>query len=164
MNNGQQTDIQTLAGQLNCSECNVAKLMKTLSSIGWIHWQPGQGRGHKSELTIVTSFDTALRRKLRVSGCFPGTPSSLALHGARESAGAKCPSDVGTLSITTVSSPFGLIGPPQYSILMRCLICCCTIRPRTDGSDRIWLIIMNSGAISSGSASDRMFTFITGKS
>lgn len=58
--NRQQTDIQTLAGQLNCSERNIAKLMKTLSSIGWIHWQPGRGRGHKSELTIVTSFDTAL--------------------------------------------------------------------------------------------------------
>ena len=55
-----KTDIHTLAEQLHCSERNVAKLMKTLEAIGWIKWKSGRGRGNKSELTILSSFESVL--------------------------------------------------------------------------------------------------------
>ncbi|WP_281870379.1 SgrR family transcriptional regulator [Vibrio nigripulchritudo] len=53
-------DVQTLAQQLVCSDRNVAKLVKTLASLGWLTWQPGRGRGNKSTLEIQISFDSAL--------------------------------------------------------------------------------------------------------
>ncbi|MGF1833701.1 SgrR family transcriptional regulator [Photobacterium sanguinicancri] len=55
-----KTDIPTLSEQLNCSDRNIAKLVKTLANIGWLSWQPGRGRGNKSEITLHTSFESAL--------------------------------------------------------------------------------------------------------
>ncbi|GAB7220058.1 SgrR family transcriptional regulator [Vibrio comitans] len=51
-------DSQTLAQVMSCSTRNVAKTMKTLAELGWVNWQPGRGRGIKTKLQIVRSFDT----------------------------------------------------------------------------------------------------------
>lgn len=59
-----KTDIPTLSKQLNCSDRNVAKLVKTLANIGWLSWQPGRGRGNKSEITILTNFEATLMQVL----------------------------------------------------------------------------------------------------
>ncbi|GEA50926.1 hypothetical protein VIN01S_17300 [Vibrio inusitatus NBRC 102082] len=53
-------DSQTLAQIMSCSTRNVAKTMKNLAELGWIDWQPGRGRGIKTQLQIVRSFDTVL--------------------------------------------------------------------------------------------------------
>lgn len=73
------TDIQTLAEQLSCSDRNVTKLIKTLTSLGWLSWEPGLGRGHKSKLTINVSFETALTRELE-NYCFKGQLSEAARY------------------------------------------------------------------------------------
>ncbi|WP_239685830.1 SgrR family transcriptional regulator [Photobacterium swingsii] len=61
-----KTDIPTLSKQLNCSDRNVAKLVKTLANIGWLSWQPGRGRGNKSEITILTNFEATLMQVLEL--------------------------------------------------------------------------------------------------
>ncbi|GEA60995.1 SgrR family transcriptional regulator [Vibrio comitans] len=53
-------DSQTLAQIMSCSTRNVAKTMKTLAELGWVNWQPGRGRGIKTQLQIVRSFHTVL--------------------------------------------------------------------------------------------------------
>ncbi|ELR66491.1 ABC-type transporter, periplasmic binding protein [Photobacterium marinum] len=55
-----KTDVASLAFQLNCSDRNIAKLVKTLMAIGWLEWKAGRGRGNKSELTLKLSFEQAL--------------------------------------------------------------------------------------------------------
>ncbi|WP_241149068.1 SgrR family transcriptional regulator [Photobacterium sanguinicancri] len=61
-----KTDIPTLSEQLSCSDRNVAKLVKTLANIGWLSWQPGRGRGNKSEITILTGFEATLMQILEL--------------------------------------------------------------------------------------------------
>jgi MarR-like DNA-binding transcriptional regulator SgrR of sgrS sRNA len=48
------------AQPVGCSERNIAKLMKTLANIGWISWKPSRGRGNKSEINLIESFESAL--------------------------------------------------------------------------------------------------------
>ncbi|MCG9577010.1 SgrR family transcriptional regulator [Vibrio tubiashii] len=89
------TDVQTLAEQLSCSERNIAKLMKTLASIGWISWKPGRGRGNKSEITLLDSFESALMSVLE-QHCHKGHLSEAAryadLFGYEEMFRKKLPS------------------------------------------------------------------------
>ncbi|MDC5849793.1 SgrR family transcriptional regulator [Vibrio europaeus] len=89
------TDVQTLADQLSCSERNIAKLMKTLASIGWISWKPGRGRGNKSEITLLESFESALMSVLE-QHCHKGHLSEAAryadLFGYEETFRKKLPS------------------------------------------------------------------------
>lgn len=73
------TDIRTLAEQLSCSDRNVTKLIKTLTSIGWLSWKPGKGRGHKSILVINVSFESALLGVLE-SYCSKGQLSEAARY------------------------------------------------------------------------------------
>lgn len=79
LNSADKTDVQTLAGQLSCSERNIAKLMKTLVNIGWISWQPGRGRGNKSEIILLESFDSALMHVLE-QHCKKGSLSEAARY------------------------------------------------------------------------------------
>ncbi|WP_254313929.1 SgrR family transcriptional regulator [Vibrio coralliilyticus] len=79
LNSAEKTDVQTLAGQLSCSERNIAKLMKTLVNIGWISWQPGRGRGNKSEIILLESFDSALMHVLE-QHCKKGNLSEAARY------------------------------------------------------------------------------------
>lgn len=53
-------DTGTLAETLSCSQRNIAKLMKTLASLGWIEWSSGRGRGNKSQLKLNRSFSETL--------------------------------------------------------------------------------------------------------
>jgi len=89
------TDVQSLAEQLSCSERNIAKLMKTLASIGWISWKPGRGRGNKSEITLLDSFESALMSVLE-QHCHKGHLSEAAryadLFGYEEMFRKKLPS------------------------------------------------------------------------
>ena len=57
-------DVCTLAETLSCSQRNIAKLMKTLASLGWIEWSPGLGRGNKSQLTVIQNFRNVLLQLL----------------------------------------------------------------------------------------------------
>jgi len=42
-----------LAGALNCSERNVRLLLARMQAAGWLQWQSGRGRGHRSTLTLL---------------------------------------------------------------------------------------------------------------
>jgi len=79
LNIASATDVQTLAEQLSCSERNIAKLMKTLASIGWISWKPGRGRGNKSEITLLESLESALMSVLE-QHCHKGQLSEAARY------------------------------------------------------------------------------------
>nr|AKN39365.1 Oligopeptide ABC transporter, periplasmic oligopeptide-binding protein OppA [Vibrio genomosp. F6] len=57
-------DIVTLAEILVCSERYVSKLMAAFESFGLIHWAAGQGRGHRSKLTLLKSFEASLLTQL----------------------------------------------------------------------------------------------------
>lgn len=57
-------EVSQLAALLSCTERNVSKLMVTLQSKGCIQWSPGRGRGNKSTLTILMSFEEALLAQL----------------------------------------------------------------------------------------------------
>ncbi|HDY8021473.1 TPA: SgrR family transcriptional regulator, partial [Vibrio vulnificus] len=57
-------DIVTLAEILVCSERYVSKLMAAFESFGLIHWASGQGRGHRSKLTLLKSFEASLLTQL----------------------------------------------------------------------------------------------------
>ncbi|WP_281188532.1 SgrR family transcriptional regulator [Vibrio harveyi] len=57
-------DIVTLAEILVCSERYVSKLMAAFESFGLIHWASGQGRGHRSKLTLLKSFKASLLTQL----------------------------------------------------------------------------------------------------
>ncbi|MGF1718879.1 SgrR family transcriptional regulator [Vibrio kyushuensis] len=56
---------ERLSEALYCSTRNIAKLMKTLSSVGWIQWQAGRGRGNLSKLTVIQSFHSVLSEQLK---------------------------------------------------------------------------------------------------
>ncbi|PMO58419.1 hypothetical protein BCT07_11805 [Vibrio breoganii] len=58
-------DTQTLARVMSCSTRNVAKTMKNLADLGWIKWQPGRGRGIKTQLHIVHSFHYVLSSAIK---------------------------------------------------------------------------------------------------
>ncbi|MCG9625484.1 SgrR family transcriptional regulator [Vibrio mediterranei] len=57
-------DIVPLAEILVCSERYVSKLMAAFESFGLIHWASGQGRGHRSKLTLLKSFEASLLTQL----------------------------------------------------------------------------------------------------
>jgi len=48
-----QPSLPELAQALNCSERNVRLLLAKMRERGWLHWQPGRGRGHRSRLTLL---------------------------------------------------------------------------------------------------------------
>ncbi|WP_192022927.1 SgrR family transcriptional regulator [Shewanella sp. WPAGA9] len=54
-----------LAEALICSTRNVTNIMKSLSALGWITWNPGRGRGNKSSFSIVHSFEELLIARLK---------------------------------------------------------------------------------------------------
>lgn len=49
-----------LAGILYCSERNVKLLLKKMSELEWIIWEPGRGRGNRSRLTLRIASDRLL--------------------------------------------------------------------------------------------------------
>ncbi|WP_186327844.1 ABC transporter substrate-binding protein [Paenibacillus xylanexedens] len=51
----QKTTLQELGTVWNCTPRNVKWIVRRLSTIGWIAWSPGRGRGNRSTLTILTS-------------------------------------------------------------------------------------------------------------
>jgi|GEM_PF-1898959 len=57
-------EVSGLAEMLACSERNVSKLMSTLMAKGCVLWQPGRGRGNKSSLTLLMTFEEALLAQL----------------------------------------------------------------------------------------------------
>ncbi|MEZ9900562.1 SgrR family transcriptional regulator [Vibrio breoganii] len=58
-------DSQTLARVMSCSTRNGVKTMKNLADLGWIKWQPGRGRGIKTQLHIVHSFHYVLSSAIK---------------------------------------------------------------------------------------------------
>ncbi len=56
--------IASLAEQLQCSDRNVSKLMVAMESYGWVTWAPGKGRGNVSTLTLLVTFEEALKQAL----------------------------------------------------------------------------------------------------
>lgn len=48
-----QPSLPELAQALSCSERNVRLLLAKMQAQGWLHWQPGRGRGHRSRLTLL---------------------------------------------------------------------------------------------------------------
>ncbi|MFA0440365.1 hypothetical protein BCU70_19565 [Vibrio sp. 10N.286.49.C2] len=59
-------DKALLAEVLVCSNRNVANIMKSLSALLWVEWKPGLGRGNKSTLMIMHSFETLLIDRLQL--------------------------------------------------------------------------------------------------
>ncbi|UOK60725.1 SgrR family transcriptional regulator [Paenibacillus sp. OVF10] len=52
--------IDSLSAALCCTPRNVKFILRKLEEQGFIHWQPGRGRGHHSELTMLRSMNEAL--------------------------------------------------------------------------------------------------------
>lgn len=49
----QPPSLPELAQALTCSERNVRLLLARMQAAGWLQWQPGRGRGHRSVLTLL---------------------------------------------------------------------------------------------------------------
>ncbi|MFS0856416.1 MULTISPECIES: ABC transporter substrate-binding protein [Paenibacillus] len=52
--------IDSLSAALCCTPRNVKFILRKLEEQGFIHWQPGRGRGHHSEMTLLRSVNEAL--------------------------------------------------------------------------------------------------------
>lgn len=52
--------IESLSAALCCTPRNVKFILRKLEEQGFIHWQPGRGRGHHSEMTLLRSVNEAL--------------------------------------------------------------------------------------------------------
>ncbi|MCL9776123.1 SgrR family transcriptional regulator [Vibrio methylphosphonaticus] len=59
-------DKNELSDVFVCSTRNVTKIMNNLTSLGWIAWSPGKGRGNKSTLLILRSFQDLLTEQLKI--------------------------------------------------------------------------------------------------
>ncbi|WP_374349485.1 SgrR family transcriptional regulator [Chitinimonas sp.] len=71
-----------IAGMLCCSERNARLLLQRMQAEGWLRWEPGRGRGHRSRLTVLQA-PAALRlgrlhrllEQGRLEAAFEGLPS-----------------------------------------------------------------------------------------
>ncbi|WP_313641250.1 ABC transporter substrate-binding protein [Paenibacillus sp.] len=52
--------IESLASILCCTPRNVKFILRKLEEQGFIHWQPGRGRGHISQLTFLRTIEEVL--------------------------------------------------------------------------------------------------------
>lgn len=52
--------IELLASILCCTPRNVKFILRKLEEQGFIHWQPGRGRGHVSQLTFLRTIEEVL--------------------------------------------------------------------------------------------------------
>ncbi|MCW8347374.1 SgrR family transcriptional regulator [Vibrio sp. ZSDZ65] len=59
-------DKNQLSDVFVCSTRNVTKIMNNLASLGWVEWHPGKGRGNKSTLLILCSFQDLLTEQLKI--------------------------------------------------------------------------------------------------
>ncbi|WP_379152024.1 ABC transporter substrate-binding protein [Paenibacillus sp. sgz5001063] len=57
--------IELLASELCCTERNVKFILRKLEEKGYIQWQPGRGRGHKSGLAFIRSVEEILEEHLQ---------------------------------------------------------------------------------------------------
>ncbi|MDN8589252.1 ABC transporter substrate-binding protein [Paenibacillus sp. 11B] len=57
--------IDSLSDALCCTPRNVKFILRKLEEQGFIHWQPGRGRGHYSEMTLLRSVNETLENHLR---------------------------------------------------------------------------------------------------
>lgn len=52
--------IPAIAACLHCTERNAKMIIKAMVGSGWIRWQPGNGRGHRSQLRFLADIDGLL--------------------------------------------------------------------------------------------------------
>ncbi|MBY9078966.1 SgrR family transcriptional regulator [Paenibacillus sp. HN-1] len=57
--------IEALTGIWHCTPRNVKMILRKLSELEWIAWQPGQGRGHSSTLTVLADPQELLAQEAR---------------------------------------------------------------------------------------------------
>ncbi|HHX8674182.1 TPA: SgrR family transcriptional regulator [Vibrio alginolyticus] len=69
LNETYEVDIAALADILVCSERYVSKLMASFDSFGFIRWDSGKGRGHRSKLTLLKGFEPSLFTQLERMVC-----------------------------------------------------------------------------------------------
>lgn len=60
MNEPVPVTIESLASILICTPRNVKFILRKLEEQGYIHWQPGRGRGHISKLTFLRNMEEVL--------------------------------------------------------------------------------------------------------
>lgn len=57
--------VEALTGIWHCTPRNVKMILRKLSELEWIAWQPGQGRGHSSTLTVLADPQELLALEAR---------------------------------------------------------------------------------------------------
>ncbi|GAB3255378.1 SgrR family transcriptional regulator [Chitinimonas naiadis] len=77
-----QPTLADIAAALCCSERNVRLRLQRMQAEGWLTWQPGRGRGHRSTLTLLQQPDALRLQRLhhllaegRLEAAFDGLPS-----------------------------------------------------------------------------------------
>ncbi len=58
--------VERLAGIWHCTPRYAKQITRTLSGMGWIHWQSGLGRGHSSILTLLADSDAILLQEVKL--------------------------------------------------------------------------------------------------
>lgn len=59
------TTIKELSAKLCCSERNTKLVLRKMEENAWIIWQPGRGRGHKSQITFNLKMSEMLERQTK---------------------------------------------------------------------------------------------------
>jgi SgrR family transcriptional regulator len=82
----QRVTLEELAALLFCTTRNVKLLLKRMSELGWIKWEPGRGRGNASELTFLVPAGDMISKEaveLARKGDFKGAMELINRYGDR---------------------------------------------------------------------------------
>ena len=101
-------DLAQIAAALCCSERNTRLLLRRMQEQGWIDWQPGNGRGHRSRLNLLQDHENLRLQRLhhlladgKLEAAFDGLPSA-----GRERLKQSLPGYLGSGRAGTLRMPF----------------------------------------------------------